>query len=235
MQPISYARHQIPPADIQHAIWLYLRFTLSYRDVEDLLAERGLDLSYETVRRWVLKFGHVIARRLRDRVERAGSADHTPRTVAGAPGSAVRVAPGVVCVVSGHTAMVSFPDLPGRVSLEEIERHWPDLLPGLVDHDGVGFLLVSLDPQRDTPGRLAEWAKQSALDDARWTLLSGDDGAVRELAATLGVRYQVQPDGEVAHTNAITVLDASGRVAHQQTGLGDADGETRRAVAALLR
>ena len=50
---------------IQHAVWLYLRFTLSYRDVEDLLAERGLDISYETVRRWVLKFGAVFARRLR--------------------------------------------------------------------------------------------------------------------------------------------------------------------------
>jgi hypothetical protein len=52
------------------------------------------------------------------------------------------VAPGVVCVVSGHTAMVSFPELPGRVSLEEIERRWPELLPNLVDHPGVGFLLV---------------------------------------------------------------------------------------------
>ncbi len=50
---------------IQHAIWLYLRFTLSYRDVEDLLAERGLEVSYETVRRWVLKFGPGFARRLR--------------------------------------------------------------------------------------------------------------------------------------------------------------------------
>src|SRR5260370_8510489 len=50
---------------MQHAIWLYLRFTLSYRDVEELLAERGLDISYETVRRWVLKFGPSIARRLR--------------------------------------------------------------------------------------------------------------------------------------------------------------------------
>jgi transposase-like protein len=50
---------------IQHAIWLYLRFTLSYRDVEELLAEHGLDISYETVRRWVLKFGPAIARRLR--------------------------------------------------------------------------------------------------------------------------------------------------------------------------
>ena len=61
MQPISYARHQFPPEVIQHAVWLYLRFTLSYRDVEELLAERGLDISYETVRRWVLKFGPLFA------------------------------------------------------------------------------------------------------------------------------------------------------------------------------
>src|ERR671911_2717272 len=67
MPPISYARHQFPPVVIQHAVWLYLRFTLSYRDVEDLLAERGLEVSYETVRRWVLKFGPAIARRLRRR------------------------------------------------------------------------------------------------------------------------------------------------------------------------
>jgi transposase-like protein len=61
------SHHRFPPPIIQHAIWLYLRFTLSYRNVEDLLAERGLELSYETVRRWVLKFGPVIARRLRRR------------------------------------------------------------------------------------------------------------------------------------------------------------------------
>src|SRR5437763_13609660 len=61
----NYCRHRYPPEIIQHAIWLYLRFTLSYRDVEELRAERGLDISYETVRRWVLKFGPVIARRLR--------------------------------------------------------------------------------------------------------------------------------------------------------------------------
>jgi hypothetical protein len=64
MTSISYARHQFPPSIIQHAVWLYLRFTLSYRDVEDLLAERGLDLSYETVRRWVTKFGPRYAREL---------------------------------------------------------------------------------------------------------------------------------------------------------------------------
>ena len=50
---------------ISIAVWLYLGFTLSYRDVEDLLAERGLDISYETIRSGVLKFGPAIARRLR--------------------------------------------------------------------------------------------------------------------------------------------------------------------------
>jgi hypothetical protein len=55
MAPLSYSRHRFPPAIIQHAIWLYLRFTLSYREVEDLLAERDLESSYETVRRWVLE------------------------------------------------------------------------------------------------------------------------------------------------------------------------------------
>src|SRR5215207_535115 len=65
MQPISYDRHRFPPEVIRHAIWLYVRFTLSYRDVEELLAERGFDVSHETVRRWVLKFGPAFARNLR--------------------------------------------------------------------------------------------------------------------------------------------------------------------------
>ena len=65
MSLLSYARHQLPPAVIQHAIWLYLRFTLSYRDVEELLAEGGIDVSYETVRRWVVTFGPAIAGNLR--------------------------------------------------------------------------------------------------------------------------------------------------------------------------
>ena len=57
MEQISYRCHRFPPQIIQHAVWLYCRFTLSFWDVEDLLAERGLDIAYETVRRWVLKFG----------------------------------------------------------------------------------------------------------------------------------------------------------------------------------
>src|SRR5215207_1757402 len=61
MQRISYDRHRFPPEVIRHAIWPYLRFTLSFRDVEELLAERGIEVSYETIRRWVLKFGPLFA------------------------------------------------------------------------------------------------------------------------------------------------------------------------------
>ena len=64
MKNISYSRHRFPPVIIRHAVWLYFRFTLSYRDVEDLLAERGIDVSYETIRRWAEKFGREYARGL---------------------------------------------------------------------------------------------------------------------------------------------------------------------------
>ena len=76
MTTISFARHQFPPDIIRHAVWLYLRFTLSFRHVEDLLAERGLDVSYETIRRWVLKFGPLFARELRRRRHRPTSQWH---------------------------------------------------------------------------------------------------------------------------------------------------------------
>ncbi len=62
--PISYARHRFPPDVIRRAAWLHIRFTLSYRDVEELLAEHGLDVSYETIRRWILKSGLQYARNL---------------------------------------------------------------------------------------------------------------------------------------------------------------------------
>ena len=67
MQNISYAGYRFPPEIIQQAIWLCVRFALSFRDVEDLLAERGIAVSYETVRRWVNHFGPTIAARLRKR------------------------------------------------------------------------------------------------------------------------------------------------------------------------
>ena len=61
MNKISYSWYRFPPEIIQQAIWLYLRFTLSLHDVEDLLAERGVAVSYETVRRWVNHLGPMIA------------------------------------------------------------------------------------------------------------------------------------------------------------------------------
>jgi len=67
MRKISYAGYRFPPEIIQQAIWLYLRFTLSLRDVEDLLAERGVTVSYETVRRWVNHFGPMVAADLQKR------------------------------------------------------------------------------------------------------------------------------------------------------------------------
>ena len=65
MRTISFKRHRFPPEVIRHSVWLYARFTLSFRDVEEMLAERGVDVSYETIRRWFLKFGSAIASNLR--------------------------------------------------------------------------------------------------------------------------------------------------------------------------
>ena len=67
MTKVNYSGFRFPPEIIQQAIWLYVRFTLSFRDVEDLLAGRGIVVSYETVRRWVNHFGPKIAVDLRKR------------------------------------------------------------------------------------------------------------------------------------------------------------------------
>ncbi|WP_295218482.1 IS6 family transposase [uncultured Brevundimonas sp.] len=67
MKPLPFKRHRYPADLIRHAVWLYFRFTLSLRDVEELLAQRGIDVSYETIRCWTKKFGPLIARRLRKR------------------------------------------------------------------------------------------------------------------------------------------------------------------------
>ena len=76
MTKISYSGYRFPPEIIHQAIWLYLRFTLSFRDVEDLLAERGIAVSYETVRRWVNHFGPIVATELRRRRPRPHSVWH---------------------------------------------------------------------------------------------------------------------------------------------------------------
>jgi putative transposase len=67
MRKISYTRPRFPPSIIQRAVWLYFRLPLSSRDVEEMLAERSIDVSYQPIRRWILKFGQAIATRVRSR------------------------------------------------------------------------------------------------------------------------------------------------------------------------
>jgi len=76
MQPVSFKRHRFHPDIIRQAVWLYFRFTLSLRDVEDLLAERGIDVTYETIRCWADKFGPAIAGNIRKRRHRADCVWH---------------------------------------------------------------------------------------------------------------------------------------------------------------
>src|SRR3954464_11954580 len=72
----SYAGHRFPPEVISHAVWLYFRFPLALRMVEELLAARGITVSHETVRQWGLKFGQAFANEIRRRLPRPGDEWH---------------------------------------------------------------------------------------------------------------------------------------------------------------
>ena len=80
-QKISYKRHRFPPQIIAHIVWLYVRFNLSLREVEELMLERGVDVSYETIRRWSVKFGPLIAHVLQRRQPRPGDVWHLDEVV----------------------------------------------------------------------------------------------------------------------------------------------------------
>ena len=88
-------------------------------------------------------------------------------------------------------------------------------------HRDAKLVLVSLDPERDDPRRLASYARGLGLDAARWTLLTGTDADVRDLAATLGVRYRRVTPEDLAHSNMITLLDREGRIVRQASGRMD--------------
>src|SRR6202165_2372969 len=75
-QAASYHRYRFPPEIISHAVWLYHRFCLSFRDTEDLLAQRGITVSYEAIRQWCQRFGPAYARILRRRQGRLGDTWH---------------------------------------------------------------------------------------------------------------------------------------------------------------
>lgn len=98
----------------------------------------------------------------------------------------------------------------------------------------VGFLLVTFDPARDTPEKLAAYAKSRLLDPARWTLLHGSDEAVRELSIVLGVHYRQVEGGDYAHDNVITLLDARGVVRDRSTDPSENPARLAGAIAKLL-
>lgn len=76
MRASLYRRHRFPSEIISHSVWLYFRFNLSYRDVEEMMSVRGVTLTYETIRHWCLKFGQTFANGLRCRSPRPGDRWH---------------------------------------------------------------------------------------------------------------------------------------------------------------
>jgi len=86
--------------------------------------------------------------------------------------------------------------------------------------DALRILLVSFDPQRDTPMVLEALATKRHLDTQRWTLARTDDGSVRKLAASLGVRYRKLTDGDFNHTSGLILLDAEGRILAKTDQIG---------------
>ena len=87
----------------------------------------------------------------------------------------------------------------------------------------VRVLLVSIDPEHDTPEALAATARERRIDTSRWTLARADEGNVRLVAAALGVQYRRLPDGQFSHATQISVLDEKGNIVAQSDQLGRAD------------
>lgn len=92
--------------------------------------------------------------------------------------------------------------------------------------DDYKFVLVSIDPERDTPAKLKLYAKDHGLDLSRWTLLTGKSDDIMELAALTGFKYKKDDKGSYSHSNLITLLNVKGEIVHQQTGLNQDAVET---------
>ncbi|MBF9254135.1 SCO family protein [Pontibacter sp. 172403-2] len=97
----------------------------------------------------------------------------------------------------------------------------------------LGITLVTLDPTRDTPARLKAFAAAHHLDARRWTLLTSQPDNIQELAALLNVKYTNDFEGNISHSNVITVLNTAGEIIYQQEGLGTNPAETVKAVEQL--
>jgi protein SCO1/2 len=102
-----------------------------------------------------------------------------------------------------------------------------------VAREQTGFVLVSLDPARDTPAQLRSFATTTRLDPARWTLLTGSEEGVMEMAALLGIRYRREAGAEISHANTWLVLDRTGRIAYRHAGRDDGLDEPLEAIRSL--
>lgn len=111
--------------------------------------------------------------------------------------------------------------------MQSIETRLPAHLQGKV-----GFVLFSIDPERDTPKALTAFARKMNLDTSRWLLLRSEEGNVQEMAAVLGVKYKKETNGDFSHSNLITVLNGEGEIAYRQEGLNQ---EPQGAVDALAK
>lgn len=99
--------------------------------------------------------------------------------------------------------------------------------------DEIGFLLISMDPERDTPEKLKQFATDHHLELSRWTLLTGNNDDVMELANVLDVRFKKSVENGIDHSNIIHVVDPAGVIVHQQIGLAVDPNETLNAVEKL--
>ena len=102
------------------------------------------------------------------------------------------------------------------------------------DKDKVQFALFSFDTENDLPHKLKEFAQAHKLDLKRWSLMTAQPSAVRELAAVLGVQYKENASGNFSHSNIITILDADGKIQSQQLGLKQDPKTSIQVVSALL-
>lgn len=111
--------------------------------------------------------------------------------------------------------------------MQAVEAQLPKHLQGKV-----GFVLLSIDPARDTPEALKAFAKKMNLDTSRWLLLRSEEDNVQEMAAVLGVKYKKEANGDFSHSNLITVLNQEGEIVYRQEGLNQ---EPQGAVDALAK
>ena len=99
----------------------------------------------------------------------------------------------------------------------------------------IHFILVSIDPETDTPKRLKEFAKENFMDEEHWTFLQGTKSGVREFANVLAVKYKQISPMDFSHSNIISVFNTQGELIHQQEGLGVDNKETVQTILELTK